>query len=172
MTFICHAMCSSGMRTAARALAQHLPPHQHLRSYRYSAWTYHLYIEVHLCQRKCGLCYQMPRTSQDLYRRKLVDAWVTDLGNIYAPKGYQTLPVGRHFAFQGHTTHVILVSVIRSTFRDATVRRSFEARMIFRHCTLHPGGFNVNPACVDFIKKKKVSVRLKRCEFCPVTLHA
>ena len=114
----------------------------------------------------------MPRTSQDLYRRKLVDAWVTDLGNIYAPQGYQTLPVGRHFAFQGHTTHVILVSVIRSTFRDATDRRSFEARMIFRHCNAHPGGFNVDPACVDFIKKKKVSVRLKRCEFCLVTLHA
>ena len=46
------------------------------------------------------------------------------------------LPVGRHFASLGHTTEDMLVSVSRSGFRDATDRRSFEARMIFRHRTL------------------------------------
>ena len=54
------------------------------------------------------------------------------------------LPVGRHFASPGHTTWDMLVPVIRSGFRDATDRRSFEARMIFRHRTLQPGGLNVD----------------------------
>ena len=54
------------------------------------------------------------------------------------------LPVGRHFASSGHITQDMLVSVIRSVFRDATDRRSFEARMIFRHRTLHPDGLNVD----------------------------
>ena len=54
------------------------------------------------------------------------------------------LPVGRHFASSGHTTQDIVASVIRSGFRDATDRRSFEARMIFRHRTLHPNGLYVD----------------------------
>ena len=54
------------------------------------------------------------------------------------------LPVGRHFASPGHTTQDMLVSVIRSDFRDASDRRSFKAMMIFRHRTLHPGGLNVD----------------------------
>ena len=37
-----------------------------------------------------------------------------------------------------HTSQDILVSVIRSGFRDATDRRSFDARVIFRHRTLQP----------------------------------
>ena len=54
------------------------------------------------------------------------------------------LPVGGHFASPGNTTQDMLVSVIRSGFRDATDRRSFEARMIFRHFTLQPGGLNLD----------------------------
>ena len=54
------------------------------------------------------------------------------------------LPVGRHFASPGHRTQDMLVSVIRSGFRDATDRRSFEPSMIFRHSTQHPDGLNVD----------------------------
>ena len=65
--------------------------------------------------------------------KKLVDAWVTDLGNIYTPQGYQT----QIFLMDDiQTTLNILVSVVRSDFRNATDRRSFEARMIFIHRTL------------------------------------
>ena len=48
------------------------------------------------------------------------------------------LPGGRHFASPGNTTQNMLVSVIRLGFRDAADRRTFEARMIIRHHTLHP----------------------------------
>ena len=54
------------------------------------------------------------------------------------------LPVGRQFASSCHTTQDMLVSVIRSGFRDATDRHSFEARMIFRHRTLHRDSLNVD----------------------------
>ena len=43
------------------------------------------------------------------------------------------LPVGRHFTSPGHSVGDVLVFVIRSGFRSPTERRSFEARMIFRH---------------------------------------
>ena len=43
-----------------------------------------------------------------------------------------------------HATQDMLVSVIRSGFRDATDRRSYEARVIFRHRILQPGGLNVD----------------------------
>jgi len=45
---------------------------------------------------------------------------------------------------RGHTNQDMLVSVILSGFRDATDRRYLEARMIFRHRTLHPGGLDVD----------------------------
>ena len=54
------------------------------------------------------------------------------------------LPVGRHFASPSHACTDMLVSVIRSGFRDAQDRRRFEARMIFKHKTLHPGGLNTD----------------------------
>ena len=54
------------------------------------------------------------------------------------------LPVGRHFASPSHACTDMLVSVIRSGFRDAQDRRRFEARMIFKHKTLHPGGLNID----------------------------
>ena len=38
----------------------------------------------------------------------------------------------------------MLVSVIHSGFRDTQNRRLFEARMIFKHKTLHPGGLNTD----------------------------
>ena len=50
------------------------------------------------------------------------------------------------------------VSVIRSGFRDATDRRSFEARMIFRHFTLHPGGLNVD---FDFMESQRALQTLR-----------
>ena len=54
------------------------------------------------------------------------------------------LLVGRHFASPGHASADMLVSVIHSGFRDAQNRRLFEARMIFKHKTLHPGGLNTD----------------------------
>ena len=54
------------------------------------------------------------------------------------------LPVGRHFTSPSHACTDMLVSVIRSGFRDAQDRRRFEARMIFKHKTLHPGGLNID----------------------------
>ena len=38
----------------------------------------------------------------------------------------------------------MLVSVIHAGFRDTQNRRFFEARMIFKHKTLHPGGLNTD----------------------------
>ena len=43
-----------------------------------------------------------------------------------------------------HATQGMLVSVIRSGFGDSTDRGSFEARVIFRHRILQPGGLNVD----------------------------
>ena len=54
------------------------------------------------------------------------------------------LPAGRHFASPGHASTDMLVSVIQSGFRDTPNRRLFEARMIFKHETLHPGGLNTD----------------------------
>ena len=54
------------------------------------------------------------------------------------------LPVGRHCALPGHASTDMLVSVIHSGFRDTQNRRLFEARMIFKHKTLHPGGLNTD----------------------------
>ena len=54
------------------------------------------------------------------------------------------LPVGRHFASPGHASTDVLVSVIHSGFRDTQNRRLFEAGMIFKHKTLHPGGLNTD----------------------------
>ena len=54
------------------------------------------------------------------------------------------LPVGRHFASPSHACTDMLVSVICSGFLDAQDRRRFEARMIFKHKTLHPGGLNTD----------------------------
>ena len=69
---------------------------------------------------------------------KLVDAWVKEhLRSLRLP--VSNLPVGCHLTTQG-----MLVSVIRSGCRDATDRRSFEARVIFIHRTLQPGGLNVD----------------------------
>ena len=53
-------------------------------------------------------------------------------------------PVGRHFAFLGHTTQDILVSVIRPGFRDATDKPSFKVRITFRNRTLYPDELNVD----------------------------
>ena len=54
------------------------------------------------------------------------------------------LPVCRHFASPSHACTDMLVSVIRSGFRDAQDRRRLEPRMIFKHKTLHPGGLNTD----------------------------
>jgi len=76
---------------------------------------------------------------------KQVDAWVTDLENIYIQQGHQTpILLLDAICFLGSHNADMLVSVTHSGFRDARNRRSYEARMIFRHRTLHPGGLNVD----------------------------
>ena len=54
------------------------------------------------------------------------------------------LAVSRLFTSPGNSIGDMLVCVIRSNFRSATERRSFEARMIFGHRTLKPAGLNVD----------------------------
>ena len=73
----CHAACPSLVskkpewitETLRPVSLQHLLSHQHLYFSRYSRWANPFYIEIHLSQRECGLCYQMPLMSQDLFRR-------------------------------------------------------------------------------------------------------
>ena len=54
------------------------------------------------------------------------------------------LPVGKHFSSPGHSLGDMLVSVICAGFRTTMVRRSMEARLIFRHKTLQPNGMNID----------------------------
>ena len=49
------------------------------------------------------------------------------------------LPIGRHFTLPRYACTDMLVSVICSGFRDTQDRRRFEARVILKHKTLHPG---------------------------------
>ena len=44
----------------------------------------------------------------------------------------------------GHSVSDMLVSVICAGFRTTMVRRSMEARLIFRHKTLQPSGMNID----------------------------
>ena len=55
------------------------------------------------------------------------------------------LPVGRHFASLDHSTSDMAVSVpvIRSGFSSTMDRCRAEARIIFKHKTLHPRGVNI-----------------------------
>ena len=59
------------------------------------------------------------------------------------------LSIGRHFASPGHASTDMLVSVINSGFRATQNRRLFEAKMIFNHKTLHPGGLNTDFAFLE-----------------------
>ena len=54
------------------------------------------------------------------------------------------LPVARRFTSHGHSTEDMLVSAIRSGFQSTLDRRRFEAKLIFKHRTLHPGGLNTD----------------------------
>ena len=80
---------------------------------------------------KCHACHKIYIEETG---RRLGDRFRENLHSTRLP--VSDLPDGRHFASPGQTTQDILVSVIRSGFRNATDRRSFEARMIFRHRTL------------------------------------
>ena len=100
--------------------------------------------KMYLCQQELGLCYKMPHMSQHIYigetGRHLGDQFRQHVHSTRRPDC--NLPVGRYLASLGHTSQDMLVSVIRSVFRDPTHKRSFEARMTFRQCTLHPDGLN------------------------------
>ena len=72
--------------------------------------------------------------------RRLVD---NDLKFRFTRLPEPDLSAERHFASLGHNVGDMLVSVIRFGFLSATERRSFEARMRFRHRTLDTAGLNV-----------------------------
>ena len=77
---------------------------------------------------------------------KQEDAWEIDSENTHVQHDQTNtdLPVGRYFASPGHASTDMLVSVIHSGFRDTPNRRLFEARMSFKHKTLHPEGLNTD----------------------------
>ena len=75
---------------------------------------------------------------------KQVDAWVTDLENIFIQQGHQTPILLLHAILLSRVTQLGHAGFCHPSFRDARDRRSYEARMIFRHRTLHPGGLNVD----------------------------
>ena len=54
------------------------------------------------------------------------------------------LPVARHFTSLSHSTEDMLVSATRSGFQSSLDRRRFEAKLIFKHRTLHPFGLNTD----------------------------
>ena len=59
------------------------------------------------------------------------------------------LPVGKHFSSAGHDAADMVVSVVCTGFAGNTLqRRRAEARLIFRHETMHPKGMNVDFAFV------------------------
>ena len=55
------------------------------------------------------------------------------------------LPVGKHFSSAGHDAADMVVSVVCT---GTLQRRRAEARLIFRHETMHPKGMNVDFAFV------------------------
>ena len=64
-------------------------------------------------------------------------------------RGNMDLPVAKHFLSAGHDAADMLVSVICAGFASNTLQRCrLEARLIFRHETMHPKGMNVNFAFV------------------------
>ena len=74
--------------------------------------------------------------------RRLGDHFQGHLGSPRLPD--TDLAIGRHFTSPCHSVGNMVVSVIRSGFRSPTQRRSFKARMIFRHRTLQPAGPNTD----------------------------
>ena len=107
--------------------------------------TYHHQFQVHLYKLQRGILSQ-GRTCNKVYigetGRRLGDRFREHLRSTRQTN--TDLPVGRHFASPGHASTDMLVSVIHSGFRDTQDRRRFEARMIFKHKTLHPGGLNTD----------------------------
>ena len=73
-----------------------------------------------------------------------VDVLESDFVNIYVQlePSNTDLPVARHFTLPGHSTEDMLVSAIRSGFQSTSDRRRFEAKLIFKHRTLHSFGLN------------------------------
>ena len=54
------------------------------------------------------------------------------------------LPVAKHFSSPGRTTEGMMVSVVRTGFRDTAQRRSAEGRLIFKCQTLQTRGINID----------------------------
>ena len=90
--------------------------------------------------RVCHMCYIGERG------RRLGDRFREHRRSV---RGNMDLPVAKHFSSAGHDTADMLVSVICAGFAGNTLQRHrAEARLIFRHETMHPKGMNVDFAFV------------------------
>ena len=88
------------------------------------------------CQFRCSICWWSADQKLVLSRGQ---------GHLRSTRTTNTgLPVTRHFTSHGHSTEDILVSAIWSGFQSTLDRRRFEAKLIFKHRTLHPGGLNTD----------------------------
>ena len=124
---------------------QYLRPHQCF-TYDQHAWGMHHINSKYTCISHNVVYVIKCRTCNKIYigetGRRLGDRF---RGHLRSTRQTNTdLPVGRHFASPRHACTDMLVSVIRTGFRDTQDRRRFEARMIFKHKTLHPGGLNTD----------------------------
>ena len=133
-TFLCgRSRCNTCAHTNA-SLTINTPGGHITITSKYTCTSYNV---VYLIKcRTCNKAYigEAGRRLGDRFREHLRSTRQT---NTY-------LPVGRHFASPGYASTDMLVSVIHSGFRDTQDRRRFEARMIFKHKTLHPGGLNTD----------------------------
>ena len=83
------------------------------------------------------LCaYRRDNNLRDFLVRSHLDLRSTRQTNTNLPRRRSSSP--------GHSSTDMLVSVIHSGFRDTQNRRLLEARMIFKHKMLHPGGLNTD----------------------------
>ena len=115
-------------------------------TYDQHSWgTYHHQFQVHLYKLQRGIPYQMSYLQQGLHRRDRKTPGGRSREHLRSTRQSNTdLPVCRHFASPGHTCTDMPLLIIHSDFRDTQNRRLFEAGMIFKHKTLHPGGLNTD----------------------------
>ena len=73
--------------------------------------------------------------------RRLGDRFLKHLRSV---KKKVDLSVAKHFSSLGHTTDDMIVSVVRTGFRDTAQRRSAEGPLIFKCQTLQPRGMNID----------------------------
>ena len=87
--------------------------------------------------------------SHVLHKGNRKTPWVQISGTSAVGEEQHGSPVAKHFLSAGHDEADMLVSEICAGFAGNTLqRRHAEARLIFRHKTMHPKGMNVDFAFV------------------------